>query len=154
MIMESWIIQQNVQRKLAAHLRKIKQNRIGKCFLTQAPQKMSAGKGSRRRYAWPLLLLLKSWWCIQHREWTCVCQGEGEMVEGHIKSFGLADASCYNRVDKEQSPVAWHRQLYPSSWGKAQWKRTQKRMYIHAQPNQLAVQQESTEHLYINCSSI
>lgn len=74
--------------------------------------------------------------------------------EGSVGSFGLADASCYNRVDKEQSPVAWHRQLYPSSWGKAQWKRTQKRMYIHAQPNQLAVQQESTEHLYINCSSI
>ena len=97
MIMESWIIQQNVQRKLAAHLRKIKQNRIGKCFLTQAPQKMSAGKGSRRRYAWPLLLLLKSWWCIQHREWTCVCQGEGEMVEGHIKSFGLADAHYYTQ---------------------------------------------------------
>ena len=74
--------------------------------------------------------------------------------EGSIGSFGLADASCYNRLDKEQSPVACHRQLYPSSWGKPRWKRTQKRMYLHAQPSQLAVQQESTKHLYINCSSI
>lgn len=48
-IVESWIIQQNVWRKLAVHLRKIKQNRTDECFLTQAPQKKSAGKCSRRR---------------------------------------------------------------------------------------------------------
>ena len=31
----------------------------------------------------------------RNREQTCVCQGGGGMVEGMIKSLGLADANYY-----------------------------------------------------------
>lgn len=54
--------------------------------------------------------------------------------EGSIGRFGFADASCCNRIDKEQSPVAWRwllrhvslRQLYAISRDKPQWEKYKK----------------------------
>ena len=64
----------------------------------------------------------------RHREQTCGCLGEvASGGEGWIESFGLADVNYYiYRMDKQEGPIVWHRELYSISRSKLYGKRMKK----------------------------
>lgn len=50
----------------------------------------------------------------RHREQIVVARGRGG--EGEERESGLTDANCYTQDDKEQGPIAQHRELYLISY--------------------------------------
>ena len=60
----------------------------------------------------------------RYRGQTCGCQGGGGVRGGKDWEFGGQQMqTIINRMDTQQGPTVWHRELYLVSCDKPQWKR-------------------------------
>ena len=51
-----------------------------------------------------------------HREQTCACQGEEGREWDGLECQGQQMQTIIFRMDKQQGPTVWHRELYAISW--------------------------------------
>ena len=51
----------------------------------------------------------------RHREQTCGCQGGKGVREDRLGDQGQQRQTITQRMDKEQGPTVWHRELYSLS---------------------------------------
>ena len=78
----------------------------------------------------------------RHREQTCGCQGGRD-------GLGVWDEQMQTniyRMDKQQGPTVYHRELCSVSCDKPQRRRIRRRMYIGVWLSHFAVQQKLTQH--------
>ena len=59
----------------------------------------------------------------RRREQTCDCQGGGEVGGDGLGVWGWQMQTIIYRMDKQQGPTVYHRELYSISCDKPQWKR-------------------------------
>ena len=54
----------------------------------------------------------------RHREQTCGCQGGGEWEREGLGVWDQQMQTIIHRIDKQQAPTVWHRELYSISCDK------------------------------------
>ena len=58
----------------------------------------------------------------RHREQTCGCQGRSKLEAGRTGVWQQM-GTITRRMDKQQGPMVWHKELYSVSCDKPKWKR-------------------------------